>query len=60
MVANYTHDPDLLVKREEMCLRVSEIWRKLTPHQIDSRFRKTNLMVKESHIMDIEYEQIGD
>ena len=58
-VANYTYNPDLLVKR---CHRVSKAWRKLTLHQIDSGFRKTNSMVKESHIMDIhvEYEQIRD
>ena len=49
-VANYTNDPDLLLTREEMCLRVSEAWRKLTPHPINSGFRKPNLMVKESHI----------
>ena len=52
-VANYTHDPDLLVTMEG---RVSEAWRKLTPHQIYSGFRKTNLLVKESHSMVIEYE----
>ena len=59
-VVNYTYDPDLLVTREEMCLRIAKALRKLTFHQIDSGFRKSNLMVKESHIMDIEYEQIRD